>query len=395
MLDRIKALSDENFERVVEIRRQIHRHPELAYEEHETARLVAETLEEAGLEVATGIAKTGVVGTLEGGEDGPTTALRADMDALPIAEENTFEFASENEGTMHACGHDAHTSSLLGTAMILSSIRDKLAGTVRFIFQPSEERIPGGAKPMIEEGALGNATSVLGQHVTPRLEAGKVGLRPGPYMASVDEIHMTVQGEGGHAAEPHNLESDVIVAASHIVQALQTVISRNSPPDVPSVLSIGRFVADGATNIIPSTATMAGTFRAMDETWRERAHGLIERVAKNTAAAHGAECELEIRRGYPVLINDERLSDWVRLVAVEYLGEENVVYLDPWFASEDFAYFAQEVPGTFYRLGTGNPEKGITHRLHTSRFTVDEEALRVGPGLMAFLAWKRGYANAG
>lgn len=394
MLDRIKALSDETFERVVEIRRRIHRNPELAYEEHETARLVAETLEAYGLEVATGIAKTGVVATLEGGAAGPVTALRADMDALPITEENTFEFASEKKGIMHACGHDAHTSSLLGTAMILSSIRDELSGTVRFIFQPSEERIPGGAKPMIEEGALGEATSVMGQHVTPRLEAGKLGLRPGAYMASVDEIHLTVKGEGGHAAEPHNLESDVIVAASNIVLALQTVISRNSPPDVPSILSIGKFLADGATNIIPSTAKMAGTFRTMDESWRERAHDIIGRVAKNIAAAHGAECELEIRHGYPVLVNDEELCDWVRSVAVEYVGAENVVDLDPWFASEDFAYFAQEVPGTFYRLGTGNAEKGITHGLHTSRFTVDEEALRVGPGFMAFVVWKRGHTSA-
>ncbi len=390
MLNQIKSLADDVFDRVIDLRRQIHRRPELAYEEFETARLVAETLGELGFDVKTGVAKTGVVAILHGGLPGPVTALRADMDALPIAEENTFDFASEIAGTMHACGHDAHTSSLLGTAMILSSIRDRLAGTIRFMFQPSEERIPGGARPMIEEGALGEASSVFGQHVTPRLEAGTIGIRPGLYMASVDEIHLTVRGEGGHAAEPHNLSADAVVVASHIVIALQTVISRKCPPDVPSVLSIGRIIGDGATNIIPSEVKMEGTFRAMDESWRERARGIIEQVAVGTAAAFGATCEVDIRKGYPALDNDEALSGLVRAAAVDYVGEDRVVDLDPWFASEDFAYFAQQVPGVFYRLGVGNERTGITHRLHTPRFTVDEEALRIGPGFMAYLCWSRG-----
>lgn len=390
MLNQIKSHADDIFDRVVETRRRIHRRPELAFEEVETARLVAEVLTELGLDVTTGVAKTGVVGVLQGGLPGPVTALRADMDALPIHEENTFEFASEFEGKMHACGHDAHTSSLLGTAMILSSIKSELAGTVRFMFQPSEERIPGGAKPMIEQGALGAASSVFGQHVTPRLEAGTLGIRPGPYMASVDELHLSVKGEGGHAAEPHNLSADPVVVASHIVIALQTVISRKSPPDVPSVLSIGRIVGDGATNIIPSVVKMEGTFRAMDESWRQRAYGIIEQVAVGTAAAHGAKCDIEIRKGYPALNNDPALSGAVREAAVDYVGDENVVDLDPWFASEDFAYYAQQVPGAFYRLGTGNEREGIKHGLHTPRFTVDEEALRVGPGFMAYLCWLRG-----
>ena len=390
MIDQIKSAADDIFGRIVGLRRQIHRKPELAFEEHETAKLVAETLREFDLEVQTGVARTGIVATLQGGRPGPVTAVRADMDALPIHEENEFDFVSEHPGKMHACGHDAHTSSLLGAAMILSRIREEVSGTVRFLFQPSEERIPGGAKPMIEEGALGDATSVLGQHVTPRLESGTIGIRSGPYMSSVDELQLTVKGEGGHAAEPHNLTSDAVVVASHIIVALQTVISRNSPPNVPSVLSIGRVIADGAPNVIPATAKLQGTFRAMDETWRERAYGLIERVATGTAAALGAECEVEIRRGYPALNNDEALSTWVRESASDYVGEGNVVDLDPWFASEDFAYYAQQVPGVLYRLGTGNEAEGIVHRLHTSRFTIDEEALRIGSGFMAYLCWRRG-----
>ena len=308
MLGRIKEEANAIFPSIVELRRRIHRNPELAFEEFETAKLVAETLVGLGLDVTSGVAKTGVVASLVGGQPGPTTALRADMDALPILEENEFEFASQNPGKMHACGHDAHTSSLLGVAMILSQIRDDLAGTVRFMFQPSEEKVPGGAKPMIEEGALGNATAVIGQHVTPRLPAGTLGFRPGPYMASVDEVYLEVVGEGGHAAEPHNLASDAVVVASHIVVALQTVISRNSPPSIPSILSIGRVTADGATNIIPQTARLEGTLRAMNEEWRGRAKTLIERVATRTAEAHGAKCLVEIRPGYPALNNDPGLT---------------------------------------------------------------------------------------
>jgi hippurate hydrolase len=394
MLEQIKQTADIVFDRVVQLRRKIHRRPELAFEEFETSRLVADILGELGLDITTEVARTGVVATLHGQRPGPTTAVRADMDALPIQEENDFEYVSQVPGKMHACGHDAHTSSLLGAAMILSRFREDLSGSVRFIFQPSEERIPGGAKFMIEEGALGEATSVLGQHVTPRLAAGCIGIRPGMYMSSVDELHLTVNGEGGHAAEPHNLASDPVVVASHIVVALQTVVSRNSPPDIPSILSIGKIVGEGATNIIPPSVRMEGTFRAMDEGWRERAHELIRRIAERTAEAFGASCEVEIRQGYPALNNDPALANWVRTSAVEFAGEDKVVDLDRWFASEDFAYFAQQVPGAFYRLGTGNKAQGIVHGLHTPRFTIDEEALRTGAGFMAYLCWKRG-ADAG
>lgn len=391
MLSRIKHLAEEVFPTLVELRRTIHQHPELAFEEEETAQLVIDTLKPLDLTLQTGFAKTGVVATLQGGRPGPTVMLRADMDALPIQEENEVPYASKHAGKMHACGHDAHTASLLGTAMILSQIKEKVPGTVRFIFQPSEERLPGGAKAMIEEGALrpnglGPAPeTAYGQHVTPELPAGTIGVRNGMYMASSDEIYITVKGEGGHAAAPHQLQSDAVVTASQLIVALQTVISRNRPPDVPSVLSIGRLIGDGATNIIPNVAKLEGTFRAMDETWRFRAHELIERVVRHTSEAHGAEVDLEIRVGYPALENHDGPTNHVRRTARTYVGKENTIELDPWYASEDFAYFLQELPGTFYRLGTGNEQRGISHGLHTPRFDIDEEALRTGAGFMAYL----------
>ncbi len=395
MIDKIRSLNSEIFEDVIRLRRTIHRNPELALAEHETAALVTETLRPLGLDVRTGIAQTGVVATLQGAHPGPTLLLRADMDALPIHEQNDFDFVSQNPGKMHACGHDAHTASLLGTAIILHRLKDELRGNVRFLFQPSEEKIPGGAKLMIEEGVLeANDTSeapavVFGQHVQPDLPAGKIGVRSEMYMASADEIYITVKGEGGHAAAPHRLAADAILVASHIIVALQSVISRHCPPDVPSVLSIGKLIAEGATNVIPETARLEGTFRAMDETWRFRAHDLMRRVVAHTAQAHGAEAQLEVAVGYPALYNHPEPTDFVREAAHAYVGEENTVELDMWFASEDFAWYLRERPGTFYRIGTGNEAKGIVHGLHTPRFTIDEDALRVAPGFMAYLALSR------
>lgn len=396
MLNKIKVLADEVFPEVVRLRRTIHQNPELAFEEHETARLVTETLAPLDLDVQTGIAQTGIVATLQGKEPGPSLMLRADMDALPILEANDFDFASQNAGKMHACGHDAHTSSLLGTAMILGKMRDDVRGTIRFLFQPSEERLPGGAKAMIEEGALAESEAgpavetAFGQHVTPELPVGTIGVRSGMYMASADELHITVMGEGGHAAGPHRLRSDAVLTASHLVVALQTVISRHCPPDVPSVLSIGRFIADGATNVLPDSVRLEGTFRAMDEDWRFRAHDLMRRIAEHTVATFGGEVDFDLRVGYPALYNHPDPTAFVREAAVDYVGEDQTIDLDQWFASEDFAYYLREIPGTFYRLGTGNEAKGITHGLHTPRFTIDEEALRLGPGFMAYLAWKAG-----
>ena len=395
MLDRIRALADETFPDVVRLRRQLHRRPELAFEEHETAALVAETLRGLGLEPRTGIAGTGVVAHVEGDKPGPVVALRADIDALPIHEANAFDFKSERDGVMHACGHDAHTASLLGAAMILARLKDDLAGTVRLVFQPSEEKLPGGAKVMIEEGVLGPMDGagaparILGQHVFPQLPAGTLGVRSGPFMASADELYLTIQGKGGHAAAPQELIDPVLVQA-HVLVALQAVISRSRPPDAPSILSFGRVEADGATNVVPDAVRLVGTFRALDEEWRFRAHELVRRTAEHTAQAFGATCDVRIDVGYPALTNDEATAAFVRAAAVDYAGAGRVLDLPMWYASEDFAWYTQEIPGAFYVLGVGNEAAGITHGLHTPRFTVDEEALRLGPGFMAYCAWKHG-----
>ena len=400
MLHQIRALADEVFPEVVRLRRRLHRRPELAFEEHETAALVAETLDGLGLEPRTGVAKTGVVAHVEGARPGPVVALRADMDALPIAEANDFAFRSERAGVMHACGHDAHTASLLGAAMILTRMKDDLAGTVRLVFQPSEEKLPGGAKVMIEEGVLGPMDGVgapahiLGQHVFPQLPAGVLGVRSGPFMASADELYLTIRGRGGHAAAPQDLVDPVLVQA-HVLVALQAVISRNRPPDQPSILSFGRVEADGATNVIPSEVRLVGTFRAMDEGWRFRAHDLIRRTAEHTAQAFGATCEVEVLVGYPALANDAEAAAFVRAAAVDYAGAARVLDLPMWYASEDFAWYTQRIPGAFYVLGVGNEAAGITHGLHTPRFTVDEEALRTGAGFLAYLAWRHGAEAVG
>lgn len=400
MLDAIKGHADDVFPEVVHLRRTIHEHPELALEEHDTAALVANTLRNLeGMNVHTGVYETGVVATLQGGKPGPTLLLRADMDALPIEENTGLDFASANPGVMHACGHDAHTASLLGTAHILHRIRDQVHGHVRFCFQPTEERIPGGAKFMIDEGVLDETETnpavdaAFGQHVKPDLPAGTIGVRPGMFMASADELHITVEGEGGHAAAPHELATDATYAASQIVVALQSIVSRHSSPEVPSILTIGKLIAEGATNVIPERAHLEGTFRTMDETWRFTAHDLIRRVIHHTAAAHGATADIEVRVGYPALYNHEAPTDLAREAATAYVGDEQTIDLDRWFAGEDFAYFLRERPGTFYCLGVGNEQKGITHGLHTPQFDIDEEALRIGPGFMAYLAWRYGVAQ--
>ena len=391
MLDEIKRTADDVYSDVVALRRTFHQYPELSGEEHETAERVAAALRDLDLDVQTGLHGTGVVGTLRGEKPGPTLLLRGDMDALPIQEETGLDFASTNEGVMHACGHDVHTSSLLGTAMILAEHRDAVHGEVRFCFQPHEEKLPGGAKFMIEEGVLDGANggsgveAVFGQHVKPELPAGAIGVRPGWFMASSDEVYITVTGEGGHAATPHELSADATVVASQIVVALQSVMSRHCPPGVPSVLTIGRLIADGATNVIPPSAHMEGTFRAMDEEWRFRAHDLIRRVATRTAEAHGATADVEVKVGYPAVYNDEETTGLVKEAALDYVGPEQTVDADRWYAGEDFAYFLQERPGTFYQLGAGTD-----HGLHTSQFAVDEEALRTGAGFMAYLAWRYG-----
>ncbi|MBL7977716.1 MAG: amidohydrolase [Bacteroidetes Order II. Incertae sedis bacterium] len=392
MIATIKAFADQFFEETVRNRQHLHAHPELAFEEYETAAFIQAQLVGMEVTIEPDIAKTGLVVTLQGTRPGPTRALRADMDALPIVEQNLLPFSSTRPGKMHACGHDAHTASLITTIKILHSIREHLHGTVRFLFQPSEEKLPGGAKVMIEEGALAARASgpapahIFGQHVAPELPTGTIGVRSGMYMASTEEIYLTVSGQGGHGAAPHLLTADAVLVASHIVVALQSIISRNCPPDSPSVLSFGRFMAEGATNVLPQVVQIEGTFRAMDEKWRFQAHDLIRRVATQTAEAFGATCEVEIKIGYPCLYNDPAATRFVREAAQDYVGPAKTIDLDRWFAAEDFAFYLQELPGVFYRLGTGNAACESTYGLHHPRFTIDEEALRIGPGFMAYLA---------
>jgi amidohydrolase len=386
----IKFLSKQIFPEVVANRRHLHANPEISFEEFETALFVQKKLDEIGIPWEV-MANTGVVAHLKGNlPSDKTLALRADMDALPIHEVAGREYGSKNAGRMHACGHDAHTSSLLGAAEILNALKDRFGGTVKFIFQPGEEKLPGGASIMIKEGVLENPnpSAVIGQHVMPMIEAGKIGFRSGKYMASSDEIYVKVKGKGGHGAQPQQ-NIDPIVITAHIITALQQIVSRIADPKIPSVLSFGKIIAEGATNVIPDEVYLEGTFRTFSEDWRVKAHEKMKKMAVGIAESMDASCDFEIRKGYPVLVNEESLTKQTRTFAEDYLGKENVVDLDLWLAAEDFAFYSQQVPACFYRLGTGNKELGITSPVHTSTFDIDENALELSTGLMAYLALKQ------
>ncbi len=388
ILDEIKKQAAALHGDIVALRRDLHRHPELSFAEHRTSKTVRERLEAAGIGPVATLAGTGLVALIEGRNPGArTVALRADMDALPIRETNDVPYRSKNDGVMHACGHDVHTSCLVGAARILHGLKDRYEGTVKLIFQPGEEKLPGGASLMIRDGVLKDPVpqAVIGQHVMPLIETGKVGYRSGVYMASTDELYLTVHGKGGHGAIPH-LTIDPVLIAAHLVVALQQVVSRNASPIVPSVLSFGKVIGEGATNVIPDSVRLEGTFRTLDEQWREEAHRRIRTIAESVCSGMGARCELEIRRGYPVLVNEPVLTAKVKAAMEEYVGKDNVVPLDIWMAAEDFAFYSHSADACFYRLGTRNEKKGITSSVHTSTFDVDERALETGMGLMAFLA---------
>ena len=387
LLSKIKSLSETNFQQTVEWRRHLHANPELSYQEFNTSKFVAAQLKSFGIPF-TEMATTGIVGLIKGkNPDKKSVALRADMDALPIQEINEVSYKSTNPGVMHACGHDVHTSSLLGTAKILQEVRDQFEGTIKLIFQPGEEKNPGGASFMIRDGALTNPApaSIIGQHVMPLVPVGKVGFREGMYMASSDEIYLKVIGKGGHGAAPE-LAIDPILIASHIIIALQQVISRNASPKQPTVLTFGRIIGEGATNIIPNEVNIAGTFRALNETWRKEGLQKIKKMAESIADGMGGKCEVTISQGYPYLENNPAVTRRIRAAAEAYVGKENVVDIDLTLGSEDFAYYSHVVPASFYRLGTRNEAKGLTNYVHTPNFDIDEDALKIGPGLMAWMA---------
>jgi len=388
LLKKIKKLSSDYHYEIIAIRRHLHQYPELSNEEYKTSEFIVSKLIEYGIPFEKGIFKTGVVGLIKGkNPDSKVIALRADMDALPVKEINDVEYKSRNTGVMHACGHDVHMASLLGTAKILNEIKNDFEGSVKLIFQPAEELIPGGAKFMIEEGVLKNPNvdKIMGQHVFPELEVGKIGMKTGKYMASTDEINITVKGKGGHAAMPH-LIIDPIYIASQIVISLQQIVSRNAPFTIPTVLSFGRFIADGTYNVIPDEVILKGTFRTFDEKWRAEALQKIAKIAKSIAQSAGGECDVKISHGYPYLVNDENVTEKSFQHAIEYLGKENVVELEIRMTGEDFSYFSQIVPGCFYRLGTANSTKGIGSNLHKPDYNVDEDCLKTGMGIMAWIA---------
>jgi amidohydrolase len=387
---KIELLAKAFFNEVVEIRQKIHTNPELAFEEFETAALVSEKLTQYGIDHQTGVAKTGVVGLIKGKTpDSKVVALRADMDALPILELNDVPYKSGNEGKMHACGHDVHTSVLLGAAKILNELKSEFEGSIKLIFQPSEEKYPGGAKIMIEEGVLENPKPdvIIGQHVYPELDAGKVGMKSGMYMASTDEIYLTVKGRGGHGAIPQR-NIDPVLIASHIVVSLQQIVSRNSNPAMPTVLSFGKFIANGQTNVIPDVVKLEGIMRTFNEEWRADMKNRITKMAKGIAESMGGSCDVFIDQGYPFLVNDYEITKNMRNYAIEFLGDKNVTELELRTTAEDFAYFSQKIPGCFYRLGVRNRSKGIDSNLHTATFNVDEESIKTGMGVMAWLAYK-------
>jgi len=386
MLQKIKELANHYAAEFIEVRHHLHAHPELSYQEFETSKFVQRKLTEFGIPFEIK-ATTGVIGLIKGKNAGKRTiALRADMDALPIKEENDVLYKSKNEGIMHACGHDVHTTCLLGAARILNELKNDWEGTIKLIFQPGEEKNPGGASLLIKDGVLDNPkpSSIFGLHVHPGLPVGKMSFRAGKVMASADEIYITIKGKGGHAASPHHC-IDPILIASHLIISLQQIVSRNNNPHNPSVLSITSFQGGTTTNVIPNEVKLKGTFRAMDEKWRFKAHDLIRKMTSDLVHSMGGEVDLLIDVGYPSVYNNESLNELAREKAGEFAGINNIEETEPRMGAEDFGYYTQEIPGCFFRLGVRNEKKGITSGVHTPTFNIDESAIETGMGMMAWL----------
>ena len=385
MIEKIKNIAKKHVLEVVNIRKHLHANPELSFKEYETSKFIQSVLKKHDIPFTSGHVETGIIATIKGrNPDEKEILLRADMDALPITEDNNIDYKSKNKGVMHACGHDVHSASLIGTALILNELKEDFNGTIKFVFQPGEEKLPGGAKLMIEDGLLNNKPhACIAQHVYPDLPVGKVGFRPGLYMASADEIYITVKGKGGHAALPHLL-NDPILMTAQIITSLQQIVSRNNQPNNPSVLSFGYINAPGETNIIPDTVLIKGTFRTFDEKWRFLAHEKMKKIASGICESEGGSCDFDIKVGYPFLVNDVEITKTAINAAEKYLGKENVINLDLRMTSEDFAYISQSSPSCFYRIGTSDGK--TSKRLHTSKFDIDEKAFSISSGLMAYIA---------
>jgi amidohydrolase len=383
---KIQTLAKQYLTETIEIRRHLHKHPELSFQEINTSNYIASKLSEYKIPYTTGIVKTGIVALIEGkNPSAKVIALRADMDALPITETNTAEYISQNSGVMHACGHDVHSASLLISAKILNELKNEFEGTIKLIFQPGEEKLPGGASLMIKEGVLDNpkVDSIIGQHVFPSIEVGKVGFRKGMYMASTDELYITVRGKGGHAAMPAEYINPLLIAA-RILSELDTAFKADQT--IPTVLAFGKIIGKGATNVIPDEVKIEGTFRTMDEVWRSAAHTKMKTIAETIAKDMNGSVDFRVDIGYPFLVNDAEVTAKSIHAAEEYLGKENVKELPLRMTAEDFAFYSQQIPACFYRIGTGNKAKGITSGVHTSTFDIDEQALEISTGLMAWLA---------
>ena len=399
VIDHIKQLAHRYFDEVVSFRRHLHQNPELSFEEFKTSEFVCSVLDKYQINYVKGIVKTGIIAIIEGKNPSKKTILlRADLDALPIEEKNNVAYISQNVGVMHACGHDAHTASVLGTAIILNQLKNEFEGTVKIMFQPGEEVLPGGSSLMIKEGVLQNpkVDVAIAQHVFPSMEVGKVGFREGMYMASTDELHITITGKGGHAAMAGDYNNPLVVAA-HIISEIENQfpfvidtegVARNTQNNIPTVIAFGKIEGKGATNVIPESVYLAGTFRTMDEAWRKEVKTKITDIINSVCAKYNTKADINIIDGYPFLTNDVETTKHCKQAAIEYLGKENVEDLPLRMTAEDFAYITQQVPSCFYRLGTGNKEKGISSGVHTSTFDIDEKALEIASGLMAWMVLK-------
>lgn len=389
MINKIKLLAERYYTEIIEARRYLHQHPELSQQEFGTMEYVANKLRSFGIEPRVGVAKTGMSAIIKGNNpDSYCVALRADYDALPIKECTGLAFSSENDGVMHACGHDMHTASLLGAAKILADIKNEIEGSVMLIFQPSEEMYPGGAYMMMEDGLFSEVVpdEIFAFHCLPEMDCGRIGMKKGKYMASTDELYLTVKGRGGHGGTP-NLNIDPIVIASNVIVAMQQIVSRNADPMMPTILSFGKMMGEGRTNIIPDEVKIEGTIRTFSEEWRLEAHKRITSIAQGVAEGMGGSCDVFIDFGYPYLVNDDDTTQNTFDNGVEYFGDSKVEWLEQRMTAEDFAFFAQKIPACYFRVGTHIKDTPITN-LHRPNLMIDEKSIEYAMGFMAYNAVK-------